>query len=355
MSFRIPDFEMGRTPPANSDFGIGIIGVGYIAELGHIPAFQKAGYRLVAAADLAAERRQFVRTVGIEMVLTDYRALLDLPTIDIVDVTIPQSSPDKLRVVHDVIDAGKHLLVEKPLTMDYSEARSIVEHANEAGVKLAICHQYRWMPVFNAIKKMVDQGYLGELFFLSMDERRSYDYPDNYYNDQARWLILMDAIHFIDQFRWWTGREPQRVFASLSRRPGQFARGEMLASLILEFGDYLLATYVGNDASYPQSQYHHMRLEGTAGVIRAHFNDLFGPGALEYSAVGTEPVWFRPQLEGNAFPDSFSGLMDDLMHAIATDTEPTVSGADHLKTLKVVFAAYESETNRCAVSIEDAT
>ena len=198
---------------------------------------------------------------------------------------------------------------------------------------------------------MVEQGYLGELFFLSMDERRSYDYPDKYYDEQVRWLMLMDAVHF----RWWTGREPQRVFASLSKQPDQFARSEILATLILEFGDQLLATYVGNDASYPQSQYHHMRLEGAASVIRAHFDDLFGPGALEYSAVGTEPVWFHPQLEGKAFPDSFSGLMDDLMHAIATDNETTVSGADHLKTLKVVFAAYESETNRHAVPIEDMT
>ena len=354
MSFQLPELDYLPTRPANAEFGIGLIGAGYIAEIGHVPAFMKARYRLVAAADSSEERRDYCRQVAsIDKVFADYRALLDLQEVEIVDITVPQSSPHKIGMVHDAIDAGKHVLVEKPLAMDYQEAKAVVEHARRAGVKLAICHQYRWIPVFRAIKNLIDQGYLGDLFMLSMDERRSYDYPDKYYNEQPRWLLFMNVIHFVDQFRWWTGREPTQVFASLSRRPEQYARGEMVGTLVLEFDDDLRATYVGNDATHPQSQYHHMCLEGTGGVINANFDNLFGPGGLEYIPAQSEALWYRPRLEGRGFPDGFIGLMGDLMQAVAEGREPAVSGADNLKTLQIIFAGYKSDETSRAVTLAE--
>ena len=120
--FKEPVLDYLPKPYHAVDFGIGMIGAGGIAEIGHIPAYQKAGYHVLAVADVAEKRRQYAQQVlglGQERVFADHRRLLDLPEIDIVDIALPHSSPHKIPIVHDAIDAGKHVLVEKPLTMDY--------------------------------------------------------------------------------------------------------------------------------------------------------------------------------------------------------------------------------------------
>lgn len=342
--FKEPELNYLPTVPEKADYGIGLIGAGGIAEIGHLPAFIKAGYRIVAVADVSEERRQYVRQLlGLEAVYADHRELLEDPEVQIVDITIPQSSADKIPVVHDTIEAGKHLLVEKPLTMDYGEAKTIVERARSAGVKLAICHQYRWMPVWRAIKNMVDQHYLGQLYFIQMDERRAYDLLETNFAQQPHMLLFMELIHYIDQIRWWVGAEPSAVFASLLRRPDQQVRGEMLGTLVMDFGQDLQAAITANVAAYPQAQYHKIALEGTGGLIQASFDDLWQAGELAFSPVRAEALWYKPRLEGVGFPDGFIGLMGDLMEAITCDRAPAVSGEDNLKTMQVVFAAYRSD------------
>ena len=194
------------------DFGIGFIGAGGIAEVGHIPAFLKAKYRIAAVADNSEKRLEFSRaTIGLNsnQLYSDYRKMLEQSDVDIVDITIPHNYPQKEKIVHDAIDSGKHVLVEKPISMNYQEARKMVEHAEKANVKLAVCHQYRWMPVFRAVKDMIDQNYLGDIYFISFDERWAYDFPGLSYSEQTQVLFYIESIHFIDQFRWWTGREPK--------------------------------------------------------------------------------------------------------------------------------------------------
>jgi len=340
-----PKLDYLPKPYHKIDFGIGLIGAGGIAEIGHIPAYQKAGYRVLAVADVAEKRRRYAQQMlGLDdqRVFDDHRRLLDLPEIDIVDIALPHSSPHKIAIVHDAIDAGKHVLVEKPLAMDYQTAKGVVDHAARAGVKLAVCHQYRWMPVFRATKNLIDQAFLGDIFLISMDERWAYDFPGLSYSQQPQVLFFIESIHFIDQFRWWTGREPKRVFASVARRPGQAIQGDTIGNLILDMGENLRVFYTGNMASFAQSQRLRYRLEGTGGVLNAYFDDLWSAGGLEYSPAGSDAVWYRPILTGQGFPDGYFGLMGDLMEAIADGREPAVSGQDNLKTLQIVIAAYRS-------------
>ena len=342
--FKEPKLDYLPKRPSKWDYGIGLIGVGGIAEIGHIPAYMKAGYRIVAVADPIESRREYAENmigIGKDKQYSDHRDLLDRSDVQIVDITIPQSSPNKISVVHDAIDAGKHIMVEKPLSMNYKEAKGMVMHAKKMGVKMTICHQYRWMPVYRSIKNLIDQHYLGELFFLSIDERWDYDLPGSY-DKQPQMLLMMQTVHFVDEFRWWTGREPRQIFASLSRRPKQHIIGESIGTLIMDFDKNLRSVYLGNVATHSQSQHHHIRIEGTGGIINAQHNNLWSPGSLEYSQVGAEDFWYRPQLEGESFTDGYIGLMGDLMEAISEDREPVVSGQDNLKTMQVIFAAYKS-------------
>ena len=161
--FDEPHLDYLPKKPTKWDYGSGLIGVGGIAEIGHIPAYLKAGYQIVAIADPIKSRREYAQNViglGRENQYADHRDLLNRTDVRIVDITIPQSSPNKISVVYDAIDAGKHVLIEKPIAMNYSEAKGVVLHARKKNVKIAVCHQYRWMPVYRSIKNLIDQNYL---------------------------------------------------------------------------------------------------------------------------------------------------------------------------------------------------
>ena len=264
------DFELNYKirKPIRPDMGIGLIGAGYITEIGHIPGYLRAGYRLVAVADPSEERRIYCeRVAGVKKLFIDHRALLELPEVEIVDITVPQSSPQKIPIVHDAIDAGKHILLQKPFAMNYFQAKEVVQHARRAGVKLALNHQRRWAPAYIAMKDLIDRGYLGHIFNLKVDERREYDWPGKSYNEQDRMMMIMDGTHYVDLTRWLTGKDPEKVFASISRRPGQHTKGEMIGTLLMEFGGDLQAIYMANLAGYKQAEYQQFRLEGSKGII----------------------------------------------------------------------------------------
>lgn len=340
-----------RYPDNAQDYGIGVIGPGYIVEIAHAPAYQQAGFEVVAAADLSADRREFCRqTFPQAQVFEDYRALLDLPEVKIVDVALPQTLPAKVEIIHAAIAAGKHLLVQKPFWREYSVAHAMVAHAREAGVKLMINQQGRWAPAYRAIKQLLDQGYVGDPFWLTFDDRRHYDWPGTNYVVMPEILLWMTVIHFIDLVRWWLGKEPQKVIYFKSRRPNQHATGDMVGTLILDFGDELTATFMENDASFAQSVYHRFRVEGTQGLIEGEYDDLWSPGSFRYSPAEPEDYWFTPRLEGTWIPGAFIGSMGELMLAINEEREPLTSGADNLKTLQIICAAYRSAELERAVA-----
>jgi len=345
MDFKEPVLDYIPCPPAEAgQFGIGLIGAGKIVELAHMPAYRKAGYRVLAIADPDPNwQAHWRKTIGLEKIYDDYRRILDMPEVTIVDISIPQSLPVKITCLHDAIDAGKHILVQKPFAMDFGAARAVVEHAQRAGVKLAVNQQGRWAPAYRVTKALIDQGYLGEPYFITIDDRRDYDWPGTNYINMPRMLLIMDAVHYVDEFRWWFGQEPRRVIASLARRPNQPARGEMTGLLALEFDTNQRAAYMASLATPPQSQYHHFRVEGTGGVIVGEINSLWSPGTVRYSPIDSPLLWYEPRLEGAWIPDAFIGSMSELMAAILEEREPTISGEDNLKTLQIIFAAYKSD------------
>ena len=151
----------------NKKLHVGIIGCGGIANAKHLPSLKATGrVELAAFCDIIPERAEkTAREYGAAdaKVYTDYQALLRDPSIDVVHVCTPNKSHAQISI--DALHAGKHVMCEKPMAKTAADARRMVAAAKETGKKLTIGYQYRQKPESAYLKKVIDHGDLGDIYF----------------------------------------------------------------------------------------------------------------------------------------------------------------------------------------------
>jgi len=148
-------------------YRIGIIGCGGIANGKHLPSLSKLNnVQLVAFCDIIEERAEEAagKYGGSEAkVYSDYRELLADGTIDIVHVLTPNISHAEISIA--ALEAGKHVMCEKPMAKTSAEARDMVEAAKRTGKKLTIGYNNRFREDSLYLKKLCDSGELGSIYF----------------------------------------------------------------------------------------------------------------------------------------------------------------------------------------------
>ena len=147
---------------------IGFIGCGGIANAKHFPgmAQQKEYVDMVAFCDLIPERAEkAAKEYGTPdaKVYTDYHDLLADPTIDAVHVLTPNVAHCEITVA--ALEAGKHVLCEKPMAATPADAQKMLDARDRTGKMLTIGYQYRHFPVNQVAKKVVDDGWLGDIYY----------------------------------------------------------------------------------------------------------------------------------------------------------------------------------------------
>jgi predicted dehydrogenase len=144
---------------------IGIIGVG-IGQA-HIKGYSKnKAARVVALCDLDQNRAQSVAQdcgVGEVKIFTDHRAMLDSGLLDAVSVCLPNKLHAPVSI--DALQAGLHVLCEKPLAIDAASAQAIADAADKSGKKCMVAQVKRFTPEAQVLKRLVDSGQLGRLYY----------------------------------------------------------------------------------------------------------------------------------------------------------------------------------------------
>lgn len=148
-------------------FRVGIIGVGGIANGKHMPSLAKLPHvEMVAFCDIIEERAQEGKakygTPDAE-VYTDYRKLLERKDIDVVHICTPNKWHSEMTVA--ALEAGKHVMCEKPMAINYAEAKAMVDAAKRTGKKLTIGYQSRHRADSMYLKKFIEEGGLGDIYY----------------------------------------------------------------------------------------------------------------------------------------------------------------------------------------------
>ena len=151
-----------------------IVGYGFIMDKGHAAGYrQRADIDVVAIADIAADRRAAAAAAWPEARLyADHEALLaaEAANLDFVDIATPPS--DHAAVTHAALDAGLHVLCEKPLAATIEQARSMLRHAVRAQRVIYPCHNYKHAPVIKAMRGVIDSGRIGKVHLVTLQTFR---------------------------------------------------------------------------------------------------------------------------------------------------------------------------------------
>ena len=212
--------------------GVGIVGVGGIA-LSHMAALRAStSARLVAVCDVDAARADEVayteRCAGYGSV----RELLADEAVEAVIVCTPNITHEELGV--QVLEAGKHLLMEKPLALTPEGARVVADEAAARGLALAVGHSHRFTDQSLAIREILDAGDIGTPRFVRIVMNGGWIWPG-----WQSWVLnpalsgghsLHNGTHLVDLASWWIGEQATSVFSV-----GQHATSEAL-----EIHDYLV-------------------------------------------------------------------------------------------------------------------
>lgn len=335
-----------------TDYGIGSVGCGGIVQYAHMPAYKKAGFRAVAAYDLnRANAEKVAADNSIPVVYDSLDELLADPAVDIVDIAVMPWS--QLEIVEKVAAAGKHMLCQKPLSDDFSQAVRIVELAEAAGVKQAVNHQMRWDAGIAASRDIINRGLIGVPTDSQIQvscETPWHMWP--WLASAARLEVMYHSIHYIDATRSLFGT-PEWVTSRHARFADQGnVRGETKTITIMDYANGLQAMVAVNHYNLHGETFATFRFIGTEGAIEGTIGLMYDypngrPDSLVYRQKGKDPI--EVELDEMWIPDAFVGPMASLMEAIETDGVPFSSTRDNLDTLRVVNAAYLSASENRSV------
>jgi predicted dehydrogenase len=283
--------------------------------------------------------------------------LLATEGVDIVDIAVPPWVQPE--IVTAVAGAGKHMLCQKPLALDYATALAEVQTAEAAGVLLAVNHQMRWDAGIAASRDLVQRGVLGSVAETQIQVASStpwHMWP--WLAEAPRLEVTYHSIHYLDALRSILD-DPVWVTSVHGRYPGQEpVTGETITKTILEYADGAQALVAANHYNLHGEPYAELRILGTKATLSGTIGLMYDyptgrPDSLALYRDGDQVAEY--EFDTMWIPDAFLGPMSDLMDAIATGREPETSGRDVLGTVALVQAAYQSAKERRSVRVAEIT
>ena len=367
---------------------IGIVGCGGIAEMKHFPALakQKQRVQLVGFCDIVESRAEDAKgrfgDPG-STHCTDYRKLLDDPSIDVVYVLTPNVSHSEITV--NALDAGKHVLCEKPMAPTTADAQAMLDAVKRTGKKLTIGYQNRFRTDSQILHQACRAGDLGDIYFAKAHavRRRGVPtwgvFPDK--SKQGGGPLIDLATHALDLALWmmdnyrpalvmgttfekmrdkfdgnWFGRWDPKTFEVEDSAFG-FVKMQNGATIFIEAawalnvtrsregqitlcGTEAGAELVGDGAAAPNSSIH------SGEVI---FNQIKYNQQLELAPTPVSPM-VKAHM-GDHGPKVGDAELDAWLDALINDTEPYVKPEQAFVVTQILDAIYKSAAEGRAIQL----
>ncbi|MEF2549807.1 Gfo/Idh/MocA family oxidoreductase [Aurantimonas sp. A2-1-M11] len=334
-----------------------LIGCGFFAQ-NQLHAWRDiAGAEITALCDRDPERLAATAAAfGIERTYEDAAAMLAAEQPDFVDIATTVQSHRPL--VEMAAAAKCHVICQKPFAETMDDARAMVAAVEEAGRTLMVHENFRWQ---SAIRRAIDTvrgGAIGTPFFGRVTFRSGYDvYSGQPYLAEGERFIIEDlGIHILDISRALFG-DVARISAT-TRRVNPAIRGEDVATMLLAHEGGVTSVV---DCSYatrrtpetfPQSL---LEIDGTEGTLRldAGYRMVVQTGGDETVTDVSPPVLPWAERPWHNIQESVRIIQAHFVDCLREGRQPETSGADNLKTLALVQAAYRSAETDETVRLSD--
>ncbi len=344
-------------------FGIGIIGCGKIAQVRHIPEYaEHQDAKLLGFYDINQERAgELARQYGGTAYATA-EELLANPDIHAVSICAANFAHAELTI--KALEAGKHVLCEKPMAITLAECEAMVEAAQKAGKFLMIGHNQRLAKAHSTAKELIDGGLIGDIvtfrttFGHGGPETWSVDPGLNtWFFDKKRAAMGAMAdlgIHKTDLIHFLTGQQVIRTTAKVTTLDKKDANGNLIsvddnAICIYEMNGGAFGTMTAS-WTYYGAEDNSTILYGTKGIMRIY--DDPAHSITVRLATGEEKVYDVEQIQTND-NQTKSGVIDLWMESLVNNKAPEISGESALAAMRAVFASLESSEKGCAIEIPE--
>jgi myo-inositol 2-dehydrogenase / D-chiro-inositol 1-dehydrogenase len=340
---------------------VALLGAGFIADI-HIESY----HRFVPDAEVVAvytrdinRAQAFAKKHHIPKAFNDYEAAIKESDCEVVDICLPNFLHARSSLA--ALNAGKHVIIEKPLAMTLEEADEMIAAAKANNRLFMYAEELCFAPKYERVRKLVSEGAVGQVYMMKQAEKHSGPHSDWFYDiNQSGGGVLMDmGCHGLAWFRWMLGGNPKvkTVFATMnSFFHHKRSRGEDHSITIVEFEGGVLGVAENSWAKHGGMD-DRVEVYGTGGVTYA---DLFmGNSALTYSEkgygyalekAGSTQGWTFTIFE-EAFNQGYPQELQHFIRCVRDGEKPLVTAEDGRAVLEMMYAAYESAKTGAKVAL----
>lgn len=327
---------------------IAIIGCGRISKK-HIEAIKKNNLNLVAVCDIDIEK---AKKIGIPY-YKDYKEMLKKEKIDIVSILTPSGMHYQNAL--EIMEYKKHLIIEKPMTLQYFEADFLVKKAKDVGIKLFTVKQNRFNLPIKKVKENIEANKLGEIFLATTRVRWA---RRQAYYDMANWrgtwkfdggVISNQAIHHLDLLLYLVG-DIESVYA---KSINAFAKieAEDTAVATIKFKNGALGTFEATTATRPKDIEGSISLLGDKGMVE--IGGFAANKILKWEIDENIDIEKYTQNPENIYGFGHIEFYKNIVESIKQNKKGVCEMEEGIKSIKVMNAMYESIERNEEIFIDD--
>jgi len=328
-----------------------LIGCGRISP-NHIAAAKKNGIE-ITLCDIVPERMEkLINDFDLPKntpVYTNYNQMLvkEEPKL----ITIATESGKHAAIALECIEAGCHLIIEKPIALSLEDADKIIDQAKKKNIKVCACHQNRFNKAIQKIRSAVEENKFGRMLYGTA--HILWNRGQDYYN-QAKWrgiweqdggALMNQCIHNIDLLRWMMGSDIEKVFGMTGRLCHDYIEAEDLGVALIRFKNGAFGLIEGTTNVYPKNLEETLYLFGEKGTVKAGGKsvNIIEEWRFENETDHSEQIKAEfSENPPNVYGFGHTPLYTDVIDAIKNDRNPYIDAEDGRRAIELVLAIYKS-------------
>lgn len=342
-----------------SNLKVGIVGLGWVAGA-HIETFKAVeGVEVTAICSRRKlDESDLEQQYGIPLkVYNQYEEMLKDPSLDIIDICTPHPLHAEQAIA--AARAGKHILIEKPIALNYKEAKKVGDVIKETGVQTCVGLELRYSGQATAIHSMISRGLLGDLHYAEVDYYHGIgpwygQFPWNVKKDMGGSSLLTGGIHALDLLLWFMDSEVEEV-TSYSNKSGnelfQPYEYDPTSVSLLKFKNGRIGK-VASVVDCLQPYYFHIHLIGSRGSLlddQFYSTQLEGTDKDRWGKLGV-PMIDSGDVEDHPYLPQFTAFVESIKNK---KTMPLTDFDTALQSHKVCFAIDLSAQEGHTVKLSD--
>ena len=343
-------------------FNIGIIGCGKIAQVRHIPEYaDHPQARLAGFYDLNQERARELAEKWGGKAYSSWEEMLADPGIDVVSICVANNAHAQLSIA--ALQAGKHVLCEKPMATTLADCEAMVAAARESGKFLMIGQNQRLTKAHQKARELVENGTLGKI--LTFRTTFGHGGPETWSVDPGKNTWFFDkskaamgamadlGIHKTDLIQYLLGQTVVETTAKVTTLDKRGADGQLIgvddnAICIYRMSGGAMGTMTASWTFYGAED-NSTVLYGTKGILRIYDDPAY---SLKLITAGGEKVLYELEAIQTNDNQTKSGVIDCFMDCLVNNTPPAISGQSVLTAMRAVFASLESSETGKSVTVK---